>query len=187
VGEAPAPLGGQVFQLERKEVHVVGAGGQAREQLRALAHVQAPLHAGMPGAELGKQARGDRAGLRLGGELQRLGPRLAKRAQPGIGAQQAMDELVAGVAQRVARAGEVQLAAALLEERHLHGLGELLDLQRYGGLGEVQLFGRARHAAQAGYGFEDQELRQQPMTKETARSGARHLGSLAVTEVWLAA
>ena len=50
-----------------------------------------------------------------------------------------------------------------------------------------QLFGGAGHAAEAGDGLEDQELRKQPMTKETARSGTRHLGSLSVTEVWLAA
>jgi hypothetical protein len=80
----------------------------------------------------------------------------------------------------------VQAPAALLEEGDVERFGELLELQGNGGLGEVQLLGGARHAAQAGDGLEDQQLREQPMTKETARSGTRHLGSLSVTEVWLA-
>lgn len=87
----------------------------------------------------------------------------------------------------MAGAGEVKLAAALLEQGDVHGFGQFLHLQGYGGLGEVQLLGGARHAAQAGDGLEHQKLRQQPMTKESTRSRTRHLGSLTVTEVWLAA
>jgi hypothetical protein len=51
----------------------------------------------------------------------------------------------------------------------------------------VQLFSGAGDAAQAGDGLEREKRRQQPMAKETTRSGTRHLGSLSVTEVWLAA
>jgi hypothetical protein len=83
--------------------------------------------------------------------------------------------------------GEVQAPAALLEQGQLQRLGELAQLQRQGGLGEMQLRGSARHAAQAGHGLEHEELRQQPMTKETTQPGTRHLGSMTVTEVWLAA
>jgi hypothetical protein len=45
-------------------------------------------------------------------------------------------------------------------------------------LREVQLLGGARDAAQARYGFEYEELRQQPMAEVTAQFSTGHLGSL---------
>ena len=74
-------------------------------------------------------------------------------------------------------AGEVKSSAALLEELHLQRFGSF-QLQRYGGLREMQLLGGARDAAEPGYGLENDELGQQPMTKQTTRTNARHLGSL---------
>ena len=135
----------------------------------------------------GEEPRRHRARFRLGGEQQRLLLRLAPGGELFLGAREAVHQLGAGRAQLLSGAGEVQAPAALLEERDLERLGELLQLQGNGGLGEVQLLGGAGHAAEAGDGLEHEELRKQPMTKETARSGTRHLGSLSVTEVWLAA
>jgi hypothetical protein len=54
-------------------------------------------------------------------------------------------------------------------------------------LGEVQLPGRARDAAEAGDGLEYEKLRQQPMAEKSTRMCAGHLGSCSVTEVSLAA
>jgi len=71
-----------------------------------------------------------------------------------------------------------QPPAALLEELHLQRFGKLFQLQRHGGLREMQLLGGARDAAEPCYGFENDELRQQPMAKQTTRTNARHLGSL---------
>ena len=89
-----------------------------------------------------------------------------------------MNELVARLAQRVTRAGEMKLAPALLEELDLERLGELLELQRHRRLREMQLLGGASDAAEAGHRLENQQLGQQPMSEQTARAHARHLGSL---------
>jgi hypothetical protein len=50
----------------------------------------------------------------------------------------------------------------------------------------MQLLRGARDAAQAGDGFENGELRQQPVTEVTTKLRARHLGSFVRTEVSLA-
>ena len=78
----------------------------------------------------------------------------------------------------LARRGEVELPAALLEELDLERFGELLQLHGDGGLGEVQLFRGARDAAEARDGLEDDQLGEKPMAKVTAQLRSRHLGSL---------
>jgi hypothetical protein len=74
--------------------------------------------------------------------------------------------------ERLPSGSQVQAAPVLLKQRHFERFGELLQLQGYGGLGEVQLGGGARDAAQSGDGFEYEKLRKQPMTEETTQLGA---------------
>jgi len=104
-----------------------------------------------------------------------------------VRANETVDQLVAGLAQHVAGAGKVQNPSMLLEQRHLERGGELFQLKRHGGLGEMQLLGRARDAAEAGDGLEHQKLGQQPVAEKSTRMRAGHLGSCSVTEVSLAA
>jgi len=184
---APAPVGRQAFDFQHEEVEVVGAGGEPFQQLLALADVQGRLDPRMARAEARDQARRGCAHLGLDREAQALGLRLAKRRELRVGADQAVDQLAAGLVQRVPGARQAKAPALLLEQRHLERRRELLQLQRDRGLGEVQLPGRARDAAQAGDGFEHEKLGQQPMAEESTRMRAGHLGSCSVTEVSLAA
>src|SRR5262245_26150209 len=124
MGQAPALLVGETLDVEAKEVDIIGAGGEPGQQLRALADVQAALHAGMAGAEAGQQPGSNRPGFGLGGEREALllGP------PPGgellFGALEALQQLETGFAQFLAGAGEMQAPAALLEQRDLEGLGK---------------------------------------------------------------
>src|SRR5688500_19114677 len=119
MGEAPALLDRQAFDVEREEVDVVGAGGEAGQQVGTLADVQAALHTRMARQEGRQEARRHRARFGLGGEQQRLLLRLAPGGELLLGAREAMHQLGAGLAQLLSRAGPVQAPAALLEERHL--------------------------------------------------------------------
>src|SRR6185295_16432289 len=105
--------------------------------------------------------------------------------EPLFGAREQREHFHAGLAQRLPGGGEVQPPPALLEKRYLESRGELLDLRRHGGLREMQLLRGARDATQAGDGFENDELRQQPVAKVTTQLRARHLGSFVRTEVSL--
>jgi len=60
--------------------------------------VQAALHARVPGAEVGEQPRRDRARFGLGGQPEHLLPGLAPFLEARIGAQQAVDQLLARLA-----------------------------------------------------------------------------------------
>jgi len=175
--DAPAP----------QEIDVVAARGEPREKLRTPGDMQGRLRAGVTRAKGGDQLGRDRAHLRVRGNAQMLGLGAPERRELGVGANETVDQLVAGLAQRVAGAGEAQAPSLLLEQHYLERRGELLQLKRHGGLGEVQLLGRARDAAQAGDGFEHEKLGQQPMAKESTRMRTGHLGSCSVSELSLAA
>ena len=149
--------------------------------------MQGRLRAGVTRAKGGDKLGRDRAHLRVCGNAQVLGLRAPERRELGVRANEAVNQLVAGLAQRVPGAGEAQPPSLLLEQRYLERRRELLQLKRHGGLGEVQLLGRARDAAEAGDGLEHEKLGQQPMAKESTRMRAGHLGSCSVTEVSLAA
>ena len=111
--EAPAPLRRQPFHLEREEIHVVGARGEPLEELGPLADMQARLHARPVRAEIGEQPRRHGARLRLGGKPQNLDLGLAPRFELLVCAREAVQELVARLAQGMAGAGEMQVASAL--------------------------------------------------------------------------
>jgi len=149
--------------------------------------MQGRLRAGVTRAKGGYELGRDRAQLRVRGNAQVLCLRAPKRRELGLRANQTVDELVAGLAQRVATAGEAQTPSLLIEQRQLERRRELLQLKRNRGLGEVQLLGRARNAAEAGDGLEHEKLGQQPMAEKSTRMRAGHLGSCSVTEVSLAA
>ena len=57
--QAPALLLGQALHVEGEEIHIVGPGAQPREEIRALVDVQAALHPGVAGAEIGEELRRD--------------------------------------------------------------------------------------------------------------------------------
>jgi len=174
VQEAPALLLGQALDLQLEEVDVVGAGGKARHQLGALRDVQADLHPWIACAEGSDKPGGHGARLGLGGKAQRLGgaARAAEGGEQVLGAGEQRAQLLAYLVQSTPGRGDLQVAALLLEQRELERFRELPDLLGYGRLGEVQLGGGARDAAQAGDGFEDEELRQQPMAEESTQLGA---------------
>jgi len=175
--DAPAP----------QNIDVVAALGEPREKLGTPGDMQGRLGAGVASAKGGDELGRDPAHLRVRGNAQVLGLRAPECRELGVRANEAVDQLVAGLEQRVPGAGEAKAPSLLLEQRHLERRRELLQLQRHGGLGEVQLLGRARDAAEAGDGLEYEELRQQPMAEESTRMCAGHLGSCSVTEVSLAA
>jgi len=149
--------------------------------------MQGRLRAGVARAKGSDELGRDRAHLRVRGNAQVLGLGAPERRELGVRANEAVDQLVAGLEQRVAGAGEAQPPALLLEQRDLERRRELLELKRHGGLGEVQLLGRARDAPEAGDGLEHEKLGQQPMAEEPTRMRTGHLGSCSVTEVSLAA
>src|SRR5687768_7560876 len=144
--QAPALLFGQPFDFEGEKVNVVGSDAHPSEEVWALADMQAALDPGMARAKIGEKPRRHAPRLRFGSQPKHLLFRFAPRVQTCVGAQQAMHQLLAGVAQGMAGTGKVKLSAALLEELHLQRFRKLRELQRYGGLREMQLLGGARDA-----------------------------------------
>jgi hypothetical protein len=83
----------------------------------------------------------------------------------------------------LAGAGELDAAAARVQQRRAHGVRELPQQARHGGLRERQFLGRARDATQAHARLEGDQLRQESVPEITSNSRAGHepspMGSLA--------
>jgi hypothetical protein len=107
-------------------------------------------------------------------DAQHLGPRNAQRREPRLGAAQQGEQLAAHRVQLAPRGGEGEAAALRLEQRRVERLRELLQLDRDGGLREVQLLGGARDAAQARDRLEHDELREHAVPEEPAQGGTGH-------------
>ena len=149
--------------------------------------MQARLRAGVARAEGGDELGRDRAHLRLRGNAQPLGLRAPERRELGVGASEQWISS-SQVSRSVCPAPVRRSPRPCCSNSVTSSVdGELLQLKRHGGLGEVQLLGGARDAAQAGDGLEHEKLGQQPMTEESTQLRAGHLGSCSVTEVSLAA
>src|SRR5205809_297487 len=107
--DAPAP----------QEIDVVAAFGEPREKLGTAGHVQRGLRAGMTRAKGRDELGRVRAHLRVRGNAQVLGLRPPERREPGVRANETVNQLLADLPQRVPRAGETQAPSLLLEQRHL--------------------------------------------------------------------
>src|SRR6476659_3767172 len=96
--DAPAP----------QDIDVVAALCEPREKLGTPGDVQGRLRAGVTRAKGGDELGRDPAHLRVRGNAQVLGRRAPERRELGVRASETMNQLVAGLAQRVPGAGEAQ-------------------------------------------------------------------------------
>src|SRR4051794_39906020 len=102
-----------------QKIDVVAAFGEPREKLGTAGHMQRGLRAGMTRAK-GRNELGRVRALPLDrGNAQALGLRAPERCELGVRANETVDQLVAGLAQRVPGAGETQTPSLLLEQRQL--------------------------------------------------------------------
>jgi len=140
------------------DVEVVLVGGQALQQVFAVADLHGHLDARVRHAEAAQQLG---HGVFHGGEdgyAQAAALHPVQRVQVLRQALQPLGHVLAGLGQRLTGGGGVDLFAQLFEQGLAHRFGQLLDLQRQRGRRQVQRLGRTGKAAMLGHRPEDAQL-----------------------------
>jgi hypothetical protein len=140
------------------DVEVVLVVGQALQQHLAVAHQHRHLDTRVGCAEAAQQLGHGVLHRGQDGQLETAALHALQRSEVLRQTLHADLDVLAGVAQCLARSGQKYLLAHLLEQGLPHGLGQLLDLQRQRGGRQMQLLGCAGEAALAGHGEKDAQL-----------------------------